>query len=122
MALTPHRSLFIRAGTVAFVFAAVAGAIAFGAIVSAAAQNNVSPYAPGTNCQNFTGDRRTACADSFSPYTSPREWQQRQNPAAILPLPPRGLGQPPASLAPKDPHQPILMPSPLLPRFKPPPV
>lgn len=122
MALTLHRRSLIHAGAIALTFAMVAGVIDSGFIASAAAQNNVSPYAPGTNCKNFTGDQRSACGDSFSPYTSPREWQQRQTPGAILPQQPRGLGQAPATLAPKDPHQPILVPTPTLPRFTPPPV
>lgn len=122
MALTPPRRSCIRVGTIAILFAMAAGALDSGFVAPATAQNNVSPYAPGTNCNNFTGDQRTACGDSFSPYTSPREWQQRQTPGAILPQQPRSLGQAPATLAPKDPHQPTLVPSPALPRFKPPPV
>lgn len=90
------------------------------AATQAVAQNNTAPYATGTNCKNFTGDRRAACGDAFSPYTSPREWQQRRHPDPVLPERPSALGQQPATLAPKDPHQPTLNPTPSLPRFKPP--
>lgn len=116
MAIAPRSFVkLLSAGFVALILAVTVGAFS-----GATAQNNTAPYAPGTKCQNFTGDRRAACGDAFSPYTSPREWQQRQHPGAVLPTEPRGLGQKPATLAPKDPHQPILTPSPALPRFKPP--
>ena len=82
-------------------------------------QNNTAPFATGTDCSDLSGPRRSACRDAFDPRTNPSEWQRREHPGAILPRKPSGLGRAPASLAPKAPHQPILDPTPLLPRFKP---
>jgi len=86
----------------------------------AIAQNNTAPFAPGTKCSDLPEPRRSACNDAFDPRTNPREWQQRQNPGVLSPPQPDALGRPPASIAPKNPHQPILNPNPRLPRFRPP--
>lgn len=87
---------------------------------AAEAQNNTAPFATGTRCGSLSEPRRSACSDAFDPRTNPREWQQRDNPAVLSPPEPSALGRPPATTAPKAPHQPILNPTPSLPRFRPP--
>lgn len=88
-------------------------------LLPASAQNNTAPFATGTDCADLSGPRAASCRDAFDPRTNPREWQQRQHPGALHPPEPKGLGRPPASIAPKAPHQPILRPSPRLQRFEP---
>lgn len=88
-------------------------------LTAAQAQNNTAPFATGTDCSDLSGPRASACRDAFDPRTNPSEWQQRKHPGALHPPEPKALGRPPASIAPKDPHQPILRPSPRLDRFKP---
>ncbi|TDQ83170.1 hypothetical protein A8950_1455 [Dongia mobilis] len=90
------------------------------AATPALAQNNTAPFSTGTNCADLPEPRRSACKDAFDPRTNPREWQKRGNPSTFSPPEPSALGRPPATIAPKAPYQPLLHPTPALPRFKPP--
>jgi hypothetical protein len=76
----------------------------------ASAQNNTAPFATGTNCADLVEPRRSACRDAFDPRTNPSEWQRRQQPGALHPPEPLGLGRGPATISPKGPVQPILRP------------
>jgi hypothetical protein len=89
-------------------------------VAPAPAQNNTAPFATGTNCSDLPEPRRSACRDAFDPRTNPREWLKRGSPSALSPPEPSALGRPPATIAPRAPYQPLLRPSPSLPRFKPP--